>query len=256
MVLEMNKPKYRQSNIVNYFTCPRKFYLSTKYDMKVSTAMGDGRLFEAMVFGPKPGETMEELVGRRREKTLQSYEAQVGKIRELFVSGESYVQYEYESENWILTGEADFVGDVMIVGKKVRAIADLKFTGSIMRIWDEKNSRADFLQSAVYPYLHWKKYNEILPFVYFVVEKITDIPPDTDPIIRKYLIHPDEDTFEWVEREIDRINDDMEFSPETSRCFEGAFGSRCPYLLFCDAGRKLIETTVQIDFSEVPEYSI
>ena len=145
---EMSKPVYRQSNIYNYFDCPYKFKLSQHHEIPSTTAMEDGRLFEAMVLGPKDEIEKSELLGKRRPETVESYTSAVEHIKKIFIDGVSYKKMTYETDEWILQGEADFIGDIEISGKRYRTIADLKFTGSISRVWMEKIHKKDFLQKS------------------------------------------------------------------------------------------------------------
>lgn len=245
------KSVYRQSNLVHLFDCPRKYQLSTKYDRKQTPAMMDGIFFESLVLGQKPDQVVD--APKKRASTIESYERIVEHVKSVFVEGLPYRRYKHETEDWILQGEADFVGEVMFCGEKIRCIADLKFTSSIDKIWQEKTHKKEFLQSAVYQYLHLKETGEQLPFVYFVVENIKDLPADAQPIMAPYMIEIIDERFliEWVEALIKRAHPNQIFDVNPLACFSGPFGTRCPYFLYCQPGRHQIEYGCRFSFEDL-----
>lgn len=249
----MNKPVYRQSNIAHYFECPYRFFLSRKHDMPSTPAMEDGRLFEALVLGAKDDAERDELFGRKRPKTIDSYMRAVEVVQAIFPEREtgSYVKMTYEGDDWILQGEADYIGELVLYGKRYRSIADLKFTGSISRVWMEKSRKVDFLQSAIYQLLHYKKTGELLPFTYLTVENVKSLPPGSVPLMKPYIIHPNPAAFDWAIEQIDFIHADAFPEPNIMACEDGPFRTRCKYLLHCAAGRKMIEAPVEVDFMEL-----
>lgn len=252
----MSKPVYRQSNIANYFDCPYKFYLSQNHELPSTLAMEDGRLFEALVLGAKDEAERSALFGRKKDKTIDSYTRAVEAVAPIFLERQTdscYVKMQYEAQDWILRGEADYIGELALYGKQFRAIADLKFTGSITRIWMEKSRKVDFLQSAVYMALHYWTVGEWLPFVYLTVENIKGLPNGAAPITKAYLVQPDPSVLDWVLNLVDTVHNDHFPEPNLFACEDGAFRTRCKYLLHCAAGRKAIEAPVEIDFMELSE---
>jgi len=255
----LKKPTYRQSNIANYFECPHRFHLSRHHDMPTSDAMEEGRLFEAIVLGAKDEEEKKALFGRKTKKTIDSYTRSADMVRQLFdladigVGLDSYVTMVWESEEYILQGEADFIGYLRIYGKRYKSIADLKFTGSITRVWMDKTRKSQFLQSAVYQYLHYMNSGELLPFTYIVVENLKSLPMGAKPIIKIYIIKPNMEALNWVESLVQAIHEDSDLRPNLEVCEDGPFKSRCKYLIHCAHGRKLIETPVEVDFMSLME---
>lgn len=246
----MNKPVYRQSTLANYFECPFRFVLSQRHPLPSTTAMDDGRLFEALVLGAKDEAERDELFGRKRPKTIDSYCRAVDIIKPIFPDSEksSYVEMRWDGPDWTLQGEADYIGDVVLYGKRCRAIADLKFTGSITKIWMEKTRKSEFLQSAVYQFLHYKKTGELLPFIYVTVENIKSLPDGASPLIKPYVIQPTVEGLDWVIETINHIHNDVFPNTNLNACEEGYYRNRCKYLIHCASGRKLIESPVEVDF--------
>ena len=245
-----DKPVYRQSEIVNFFECPKRFHLSRQFQQKATPAMDEGLLIEGLIFGFKDEAEKERIVGRKRDSTLASYDQIVKAIKPYFVEGQSFVKMRYEGPEWVLEGEADFIGTIQTIKGPIRAIGDLKFTKNIARIWDGKSSKREYLQSVFYPFIWWKTTGELLPFVYNVVENEKDLPADVPPLVRQIFFMPTVREFEWVETLINTVNDALFYEPNVNACYGGQFGNvRCPYLYFCTEGRKLIESSYEIDFN-------
>lgn len=245
-----NKPVYRQSEIVNFFDCPKKFSLSRQFDQKSSAAMDEGLLIEGLVFGFKDESEKNRIIGRKRESTLESYSQIVNAIKPHFVEGQAYVKIRYEGPHWILEGEIDYLGLLKTLKGVLRGIGDLKFTKRIDRIWDSKSRKQDFIQAAFYPFIIWKTTGEILPFVYFLFENEKDMPLDAAPISRQIFFMPDAQVFEWVESLINTVHNTIFFDANPNACSGGQFlNVRCPYLHFCSEGRRTIESGYEINFN-------
>jgi len=163
--------------------------------------------------------------------------------------GKAYQYMEVESESSIVRGEADYIGDcdmdylreiafdtkVPDIGK---AIWDLKWTGDISRVWDFKNSKEDYLQAGFYPYMHWRKTGEVLPFVYLVVDGRYEVP-----IVRVVRLDVDMVDYEYfVEPLVRKVENDFMYWPRASKenCLGGYGEGQCMYLEWCEHGRKVI----------------
>lgn len=249
----MSKPSYRQSNIYNFFSCPKKYELSTQYQMQSTLAMEDGRLFEAMVLGPKCEDEMKSLSNSRRAKTMDSFSRATEHIKKIFnfEKGESYKKLEYETADWVLNGEADWIGEVTILGKTYRTIADLKFTGSISKIWMEKSEKKDFLQAPFYQMMHYLETKEMLPFTYITVENIKALPEGALPLVKPFVVMPTKKSFEWVINLVESVHSQKKFEPNLNACEEGPFRTKCKYLYFCEQGRQQIEYPVEVNWGEL-----
>lgn len=245
------KPTYRQSQIYNYFSCPYRFELSRKHEMPCTAAMKDGRLYEAMVLGAKDDSEYQELFAGKRPKTMEAYERSVADIKRIFGQGEPYKKMTMETPHWILQGEADFVGTVTILGKTYRTIADLKFTGNISKVWMEKTEKKDFLQAPFYQLLWYRLTGELLPFTYITVANDKGLPDGVSPIMKPYILMPNEKSLDWVISLVDSIHGQSEYFPNMNACEDGFYRSRCKYLDFCKYGRSTIECPVEVDFEEL-----
>lgn len=247
----MSKPVYRQSQIYNFFDCPYKFILSREHDMPSTGAMDDGRLFEAMVLGAKSEQEMDELIGRKRKSTLEIYESFISHVKPIFGEGIAYKKMQSDEGEWILQGEADFIGTVTLYGKTYRTIADLKFTGSISKIWAEKDQPKDFLQAPIYQYLWFRLTGELLPFTYIVVENKKDFPTNAAPYIKVHILMPSENGIKWAINTIQKIHDLKNFQPNFNSCETGYYKSQCKFLPYCKHGRSVLERPVEIDFDDL-----
>ena len=325
-----NKPIYHQSNIVNYFKCPRKFELSLEHDIKTSKVMDDGNLFEGLVYGfkdshyegqkvkrgyfssmdgvnaPTSGKICDYLIENKaflihctdqvlidfgkfkkivkkldfsefvvdsediiervkdilkctvQPKTLEAYERAAKYIKDkYFKKGKPYQKLTWEGKEWGLEGEADWIGEIEIEGVVYKnAIPDLKFTGSIEKIWNEKQEPEDFLQSIVYPYIQWKNTGKIPVFVYIVVENIKSLPEGADPVCKPYIVQPDLESFDWLEGVINTVYNDWEKAPNLNHCISGPYWNiRCQYFVWCKSGRRVLEQPVKINYIDLIQES-
>lgn len=258
----MNKPTYSQSRIVKYLKCPKSFELSLQHQPVFGTStqrvMKEGNLFEGYVFGFKEeeGEKSEkELIGRKKPATIEPLKKQAAHVSPLFLDGESYHFISVETDNYIARGELDFMGEIdteylqRLTGRSLTPgeyIVDLKRTGDIGRIWDWKDSKEEYLQSAYYTYLVWKKLGIRLPFLYIVVEDKYETP-----IVRCIEVQITDDDLLWVEQLINTVHNDFikAAEPNHSNCLGGKMQARCSYLQFCEHGRRLAGGSQVIDFS-------
>lgn len=253
------KLELHQSNLKNYFSCPKKFFLSLNFqpELKPSTqnVMREGRIFESLVFGEKLGTKMEDLIGKKKTETIEKINEIAKKVIPIFKSGEKYVDLKFEEENYVLAGEADYIGEVEYTnefGKRYKfnkCIADLKKTGDIPRLWDHKYSKDEYLQAIMYVYIYFKMFGEILPFVYIVVE-------DTykDPIILcRPIIIKETDFKDWYLPFINKVIDDMFYEAEATEtnCVKGDHGARCWYLPLCKQGRSFIGKLDVVEFKSL-----
>jgi len=252
---------YRQSELVNYFDCPRKFKLSLTADRKKSKLMAEGHLFEGLVFGFKYNHfhefdipldsDIDTLPAKKfgiQEPSLLAYKIAAKHAKTFFLEGDSYVKLRYEGPNWCLQGEADFIGDVMYRGNQVRCIADLKFTGDIVKNWHDKEANfKSFIQSIVYPFIHYKNTGEILPFVYVIVDNDKSLLPNETPYVKQMRHVPTLKEFELLEAFIDTVDSDFEFKHNPNSCVTGPYWNyECPYMRSCEIGRQFKEIAVEI----------
>lgn len=243
------KPNYRSSYIVNYFSCPQKYEQSLKHPLEQNDAMREGLLFEGYVFDKFKENNEADLIGRKKPATIDAIKSKAAFVKPLFLGGEPFKKLFLDTPEYTISGEMDYIGTVMYEGKPVRAIADLKFTGNI-KIWDEllsENRKENFIQSILYPYLHFKTTGELLPFVYFVVENNYD-----NPLIKTIRIDCTEKDFEYIVDVINKIHNDDFFYANAGygTCVNGKFG-RCDFLEFCQAGRGFLADPIQIDFKHL-----
>jgi len=242
-----DKKIFRTSYIKNYFTCPHKYLLSTQYELEQSDAMREGLLFEGYVFDKFKDNNEKELIGRKKEQTINDIKEKADMVRPAFVGGEAFRKLEYDNGKYILQGEADFIGTILYKNAGLEAIADLKFTGDIS-IWNEANFE-QFMQAVTYPYLYFKETGKILPFVYFIIES-----KYKDPLIKVIKVNVTEDDFALLEEKLNAIflDDFYPANPNYGTCIQGKWG-RCNYLEHCPAGREFIAQSVELNFSDIKE---
>ena len=261
------KKQYRQSDLVNYFSCPKKFLFSQKVPFEKTNAMREGHLFEGLVFGFKENHFAEFDLPidqdpldnpakkfKVTEETMTSYKVGAEVVKKIFTDGQAYVELSVSNEKWTLRGEADWLGNGIYLGQDTRALWDLKFTGDIERNWGNKESRIEeFFQSVVYPYLHWKNTGEILPFIYVLVENQKKIPEGVSPFIKTMGYQPTIEDFAKLEKFIDMVDADFEFEPNQNACIGGQWNHiECRYIMHCQYGRYLKEIPVLIPSLEWP----
>ena len=245
------KPIYRSSSLINYPQCPKKYDLSTKYDMERSDSMRDGLIMEGLTFGfkHKEGEESEKkLIGRKNVDLMRRKAQQLNDIFQF--DGKSYVTYEIEFDEFIVRGELDFVGDYTLNGERKSGILDLKYTKSIERLWNYRNSKAEFFQSAFYPmlrFLHKHKDPSLLMefepeiFVYVVVENNNW----EDVFYNTYSLMIDAESVMWAWNQLVTVHQAREIGYPADESNDlclgfGAYGSKCSYLQHCTEGKSLI----------------
>ena len=109
--MSKNKPEYHQSRLKNYFKCPAMFDLSLRiepeYKAGTLNIFREGNLFEGYVLGFKDDKDEDELIGRKKEGTINAIKGQAECIKPVFKSGEAYVKLRHETDDYVLAGEAD-----------------------------------------------------------------------------------------------------------------------------------------------------
>ena len=83
------RPTFRQSNLVHYFTCPKKYDLATKHDFKQSEAMREGLIFETFVFGHKKDANINDfeknVIGRKKADTIEGIRHHAEEVKYYFI---------------------------------------------------------------------------------------------------------------------------------------------------------------------------
>lgn len=250
------KPVFRQSQVQHYFKCPKMYKLSLEFgdEIEPTMAMRQGLIFERFVLGEKPDHDEEkfrkEVYGKIQAPTVEFIKAQAERAKEYFLAGNAYVKLLYEADNYIIKGEADFVGEILFEGDAVECIADLKYTSNIQDIWNSKDKKSDFLQASFYPYMLYKLTGKLLPFIYVIVENTF-----TDPLIKqiKVDITDMEYSFNWLEKNLDTIVNDIWFEPRANEnnCVGYRGMGKCRFLEFCSDGRELITSPLEIEFERL-----
>lgn len=251
-----DKPRLRQSNLVHYFTCPKKYLLATEHPeaFEPTMPMRQGLIFERYVLGEKPDHNEADfranVYGRINPDTLEFIKAQAELVKEYFIQGKPFVKLAYDAPHYYLKGEADFIGEVVYKGVAINCIADLKYTANISEYWNKKLTKADFLQAVVYPFLYFKQTGIILPFVYIVVENSYK-----EPLVKQILITCNEEDFKWLEIFIYSVINDAFFEPkdDARNCLGYKGFGKCKYLEFCDEGKELICEPLEAQFSALQE---
>ena len=249
----------RSSSIVHYPTCPHKFTLSRLYwdDLPKTDAMREGLLFEFYVQGMKHNtsqtaqEYEKELIGKKRKSTINHIKklAEITRQNLADENVQTFIEYVIErGDGDPMKCEIDRIGGVYHDGKWIRAIIDLKKTSNIETIWNQKQSRFDFLQAVVYPYCHYKKTGEHLPFVYVITEDSFDVP-----LIKTIKVTTTLDDFEWLEDIMQTIDDDIFKEPVVSRetCYSFRGFGKCRYFQQCQAAKDFFSRTENINFEEL-----
>lgn len=251
-----DKPVLRQSNLQHYFTCPKKYQLALQYgDLTETTmAMRHGLIFERYVLGEKPDHNEADfkanVYGRIKGESLEYLKAQAEYAKPLFLAGTPYVKLRHETDEFIFVGEADFIGEVLFKGEAVECIGDLKYTSNISEYWNKKQAKSEYLQAITYPYLLWKMTGKLLPFIYVIVEDSFE-----NPLIKQIRVDVKVEDFEWIERVIRMVVDDVWFEAvENANACLGfkAFG-KCKFLQWCDEGKDLVCEPVELFFNQLME---
>ena len=250
------KPVFRQSQVQHYFKCPKMYKLSLEFgdEMEPSMAMRQGLIFERMVLGEKADHDEErfkkEVYGKITAPTVEFIKTQANRAKEYFLAGDPFVPLLFETDKYIIKGEADFIGQILYEGDAIECIADLKYTSNIQDIWNNKDRKSDFLQASFYPYMLYKLTGKLLPFIYVIVENTFK-----DPLIKtiKINITDMEYSFNWLEKNLDEIINDIWFEPRANEnnCVGYRGTGKCRFLEYCSDGRELISSPVDIDFERL-----
>ena len=253
----MPKPIIRQSGINNYFTyCPHAYALSQNPEVKAkmeankSDAMIEGLLMEGYVFKKFKEDNEVELIGGKRKPTIDKIKGYADLVIPIFIEGDPFVLMRYEVDNWILQGEADYIGQILFDGQPLRCIADLKFTKNIQETWNNKMYKRDFIQACTYVYLHFKLTGELLPFVYLLVENKYETP-----LIKYAYFEVKESDFTWIEGLIGEVVHDLFKYPVTTdtTCTKKWGRERCRFLEYCPFGQDFIAGTRKVIFSNLED---
>jgi len=258
---------YRQSNLKNYWTCPRMFQLSQDLPEEVvsnlmqsrNTAMG--LLFEGYVLGFKTPEKDIKGVGKDVKERLKKAAEhllnlsckeilQFGdmKVKDLFgdKASKAYFNQMLVGSRLALTGEADlFHPDFGFFD--IKHTEDIEFAG-----WAMNATRWERLQCIVYPYLRYRGTGELHPFYYITVET-----KYSNPIIKVLRYKPTEADFIWLEQTINLVFDDPIYAENpgeyNENCVKQRFGKargRCKFLEHCQSGRNNMGGFEEIMFME------
>ena len=277
--VQLVKPTYRSSHMIHYDFCPQKFYLSTKHEQKRTKAMTQGLLFEGYLFGFENEAVQFHLEGRKYNKdgkerkmseaqlaNLERIKKKAAKIQEIFqFKGQKFKKYVIEYDEFFIQGELDFKGDFVYNGEPRTGIVDTKFTSDIDRIWNYKNSKGDYFQSVMYPFLELCERNKTqdlnlfksdkpLPFYYLVVED-----NDYEDILYKLIpVEVNKNDMKWIWRMILQIHKARELGYPAYNSIDnclgvGAYSGRCPLLQWCKKGRNEINFEHKVVFSQLNE---
>lgn len=261
--MKTEKPHYHQSTLTHYYVCPHKMELSRVHSIEQTMPMREGLLFEFYALGMNPRakkifDTPEKyelsLIGRKKPETIDPIKKKAEYVKQFFLEPQNaYQVLLYEDRQYINGGEADYVGE-LIYGRnrtQIRCIADLKFTSDVAS-WRFLNKTTDFFQSLYYCYIVWKMTGQILPFIYVVVDSSFDVPMVS---FKKFTFT--KENLLQLKKEVDFIHNDIIRKPKVSQetCIKGPYNKRCDYLEWCEHGRELIESSIEIEFDElIPNY--
>lgn len=157
-----------------------------------------------------------------------------------------------ENEFFRWEGHLDFIGviDHPEFTKPILAIVDLKYTSSIEKIWNTKDSKDQFMQAVVYVWLVYKNTGKILPFIYLVAESaesytivkpfvmevaLSDIKDFQDNVIKKIL----------ADKEFKAIAN--EFNCPSVKMLRG----KCPFIEHCDEGKAFLSRPTHIEYNKL-----
>ena len=226
-----NKPIIHSTQIWEYYNlCPAAFKFSEKPSLP-NEAMKRGLILEGELWGWKDIKEREKLLKGKRSKTLEEIQKEVEIVKDYFPKGgKPFAKIEYETDEYILAGECDYLTRA--------SIFDLKRTASF-KYWESKESVIDFLQGYYYPYIIYKNTGHILPFTYIVYA--ADVK-----LVKKYVIKNPGDKFDELEEIISKVVNDLFYSPEPSeKCLNGVYG-KCNYLYYCKEGKEFVTQTKYI----------
>jgi len=252
----IDKPVFRKSKVVHYFSCPKKYKLALDYGDEIETtmAMRQGLIFENFVLGNKPDhdtqDFKENVIGKITAPTMKHIKAQAEIVKEDFLDGQAYLKLRHETDDFIVTGELDYVGDIIYEGDALTCIADLKYTSNINELWNKKARKSDFLDAIFYTYLFQRNHGVMLPFLYKIVENTY-----VKPLVKDILIQVTENDFNWLERKLNEIENDYWFEPRVNEnnCLGWKSFCKCQFLEFCTEGREFICEPLELEFSGLDE---
>lgn len=233
----------RQSCYQAGLTCRRAFKLSQTHESAPSKAMIDGLVFEGFVFGFKDDAKQYAYNKDGSIKAgVKGIQAIAESIKKLFGDGHVHTRLYCEQVN----GEPDFIGEFKPVDKM--AIVDLKFTKDIAKIWNWKQTKADYFQAVSYTYLQLQETGEMFPFYYLVVANGNE----ERPIYRIIEMTVTVKDIEWFLGVVNTLNNDKLLIPDTSKCLgTGKFDPACRYLPDCEHGREMMGGFETISFSDL-----
>lgn len=243
------KPVLRQSEFSNYFACPYKMVISSQVKREVTDPMREGLLFEGYTFGKFKDDNEKELIGRKKPETIEGIKNIAITVRDTLLGvGTPFLKLQHETDDFILTGELDWFGEVHFNGQTQKAILDLKYTGDIINAWGSKSRKNEFIQAVTYQYLAWKNYGDLYPFYYCLVES-----KYSNPIVKVVEVHSNFSDFEWLETQLKLIVSDPIKEPKTGfgTCINK--GQRCPYLEHCPHGREWLGQSSEVYFEALLE---
>jgi hypothetical protein len=248
----MSKIALRQSHLKHYFDCPKKFGLSLVYPIDESKdALREGCLFEGFLFGFKGDKDLDDLIGKKKDITIDRIKAHAEQVKAAnFFSedGEKFCKRSLEGDSYTLNGEYDYVGIMPSFGGD-KFIADLKYTGDLIRIWEsalENLNKKQFFQSVVYPYIEWRLTGQILPFIYIIVENKYD-----QAIIKTIKVTSTIADFMELEAMLTIIGNSSFLKANEFACVSNFGRSRCEYLEHCPVGRYQVGQPLEIYFSDL-----
>ena len=229
--------------------CEYMFLLAQQYELAQTDAMRDGKLLESYLFGFRNDEEKKKLEGRKQEKTLKQFKDKAENLKKYFKSGKAWARLQTIVNGKKVSGEPDFVGEVVVDGEVIEALPDLKNTGDIFKMWDNLTSRFDYIQSVGYNWLRWKNSLSILPFVYFVNEN----NPDGE-IIRPIVVDVTIEDVLWFDALVDKYTKPFLADYNSDRCKGRTYKEgRCQFCVVCPFGRQLLTETIRIKFSELDD---
>lgn len=237
-----------------YLKCPKQFEFYRKFGWSPSKetkkVMNDGLVFEAVVLNDKDG-ILEFVEGKQLERVVK--QAERFNENGIFLDGEAHVKVAYEHALFTYRGELDWIGGTKIQGVAKRRIVDLKWTGRIDYIWQDFKYREDALQIILYSWAHYKNTGEILNAAYVIVEASFD-----DPVFQIREVNITLKTYEWVEQLLIKVAiEPIKVPNPTQRnCLGGKGQSRCPWLQYCNQGRKLLGGVQTVDTDALPSKEI
>ena len=237
-----------------YLKCPKQFEYYRRFGWKPSKetkkTMNDGLVFEAVVLNDKDG-ILEFVEGKQLERVVKQAE----KFNEngIFLDGEAHVKLEHEHSLFSWRGELDWIGNTKIQGVAKRMIVDLKYTGRIDYIWQDFKYREDALQLILYSWANYKKTGEVLDAAYVIVESSFD-----DPVFQIREVKITLKTYEWLEKFLMKVAVEPVKVPNPTQrnCLGGKGQSRCPWLQYCNQGRKLLGGIQSVDTDVLPSKTI